>query len=223
VLSQEEVFQMAEEAEAQQQKARDEKLIWELVKTLKLNPGQEQQIREYLAKVRAGTGLAAADSGSKDIDLLAPDNHMNRFLESMLTEEQKALYAKDKEESRLRKIESVALTQLAKMNQIVKLREDQKDAAYQALYNQEIQYPGSFQETMSVKILQQGAFKDGVLVTGEDSGATTVFGSVSVDVAESFDHFQKNNQMKIDRQVQAMSALLDEDQLKRYRDHLENK
>lgn len=183
----------------------DEKMIADLVKTLALNSTQEQQIREHLATNREEHGYhynSLMRGGVK-----SAEDDMDTFLETILSDNQKALYAKDKGDTRLRKVESAALKELANLNEIVKLREDQKDAVFKTIYNSELENPNPG---------RNGPTISGVAI--EESGSHTF-----VQIIDPTPEIPEERQREIDRLSESMSGVLDQDQLRLYREYLESK
>lgn len=207
-----------------------DKRLAKLLSELNLSPAQEAELRAVWEQ--HSDGLAGIFSGKTPdaesmaiISKLLKGGDIDSFLETKLTEEQQEAYAALNKREFDQKVESRALKGLSKLS-FLGLRDEQKDAVMQVLYDQaeESEKKGSETDDMV------GMFTSGMGVEID----TDSFGFASIlEEANSTDQatdpqgikerMKEVQQKRIDAKVGAFSDILDESQLAEYRSSLEEK
>lgn len=202
------------------QKTIDDGRIVEWVEKLGLSAEQEEALKNHLAKRREARARAMnGEIVDNSMDLLTGDG-MNEFAANELSDEQKEVFASVKDEKWQRQVESRALKDFAKLNEVVALREDQREQAYCILHER-------------AKVVNQAADQLEGLVEGITGGlglgsgegiliaGMTVPGG-GTNGAAAMEQLQPQQRAWVDQQVNELSGVLDERQLGSYRRHLES-
>lgn len=219
--------QISKAMEDRQSKS-DEKQIASLIEKLGLDAAQEAALREYFAKRRGELAKLFSEESNE-----APD--MSRFSESKLDDLMAEILSGDQMETfdvvktaeREKKVESRALKDLAKLNSVVDLRPEQKDAVYQVLYDDAgIKVDKAAESGSSIfGTMFGGGFgveMDMDSIAMHDSAYVTGAGIEGEGAEAGMAAFRDAQQKRIEDQVNRLSSVLDENQLKNYRDHLES-
>jgi hypothetical protein len=170
----------------------------------------------------------------KSMDLLTGDG-MDEFVANELSDEQKEGYAKTKEEKQQRQVESRALKDFAKLNEVVALREDQREEAYNIRHERAkvASQAGDPSEGLVGGItgsfdLGAGELVEGITGSlGLGSGGDIHIEGMALpgggaDGAAAMEQLQQQQKARVDQQVNELSGVLDEQQLGSYRRHLES-
>ena len=168
------------------------------------------------------------------MDLLTGDG-MDEFVANELSDEQKEGYAKTKEEKQQRQVESRALKDFAKLNEVVALREDQREEAYNIRHERAkvASQAGDPSEGLVGGItgsfdLGAGELVEGITGSlGLGSGGDIHIEGMALpgggaDGAAAMEQLQQQQKARVDQQVNELSGVLDEQQLGSYRRHLES-
>ena len=219
--------QISKAMEDRQSKS-DEKQIASLIEKLGLDAAQEGALREYFAKRRGELAklFSGESSGMPDMSRFS-ESKLDDVMAEILSGDQMVTFDGVKAAEREKKVESRALKDLAKLNSVIDLRPEQKDAVYQVLYDDAgtkvdkaaesgssifgTMFGGGFGVEMDMDSI---AMHDSVMVAGADAEG----GSPEASMAA----FRDAQQKRIDDQVNRLSSVLDETQLQNYRDHLES-
>jgi hypothetical protein len=217
------------------QKKIDDGRTAEWVEKLGLSTEQEEALKNHLAKRReAKARLMNGEIVDNSLDLLTGDG-MDEFVANELSDEQKENYAKAKEEKQQRQVETRALKDFAKLNEVVALREDQREEAYNILHERAkvASQAADPSEGLVGGItgslgLGAGDLVEGItgslgLGSGGDmhiEGMTLPGGGA--DGAAAMEQLEQQQKARVDQQVEELSGVLDEQQLGSYRRHLES-
>ena len=129
---------MLEQMDAEMNRRReneDNAKVAEMVAKYGLTPEQEEKLRAHFASRREQiAGLMSGKAVPNVMDLLSGDG-FDEFAQTELTDEQKQLYEEEKVAAQTPKVESTALKNLAALTDLVGLRPEQRDAAYEVLHN----------------------------------------------------------------------------------------
>lgn len=217
-------------AMADSQRKKDDRQIAELVEKLGLDAAQQAKLTAFFEKRRAAiTGMFSGD-GSTPPDFKAMgDDQLDKLMAATLTADQGKTYAALKEAERNKKVESQALKDLAKLNSMIDLRPDQKDAVYQILCEDAgTKVDNAAKSGMGGMMAMMGGdlgvdldmdtlgIHDSIQVVGEE-------GAPATDGASIRERILEQQQKRTDAQVKRMESVLDAKQLEAYRERLETK
>ncbi len=212
------------------QRKKDDREIAELVEKLGLDAGQQAKINAFYEKKRAAlAGMMSGDSDQMPDFKAMGNGPLEDLMAATLSDEQAKTYAELKATERGKKIESQALKDLAKLNGMIDLRPEQKDAVYQILYDD----AGS-----KVDLAAKSGMGGMMSMMGSDFGVDLDMDSVGLhdsvylaednantsgDAAGVIEKMRASQREKINAQVKRMEPVLDAKQLEAYREHLEAK
>lgn len=219
----EEIHDRMMEAMAERMEKQDEAKISEMVAKLGLSPAQEAKLREHFeARRLAFARMLGGEPGGGSLDALQGDG-LDEFAANELTPEQQERYEANKEATRQRQVESKALKDLAQITDVVELRPGQRDSLYQILHDRADASLGQQSaETAAAAIVADGL---GIPFDSDAMGATVMVpdGTGVPDGAAILEQMKEQRQKQVDEQVEAVSSVLDEQQLQTYRTHLETR
>lgn len=208
-----------------------EKLIDRLVEELGLDEGQRAELEEYFAaQVALASGLMGGGEGAGDpmasmkaLQALEGKN-LGEMLADVLTPAQTELWEKSEKERTERVADSGALKNLAKLNEVLTLREEQRDAIYDHFYQKSIDREtetgaragmGSMISTFTSEL---GVEVDASLFEG---GMPDL--SNATNTQERMAAMREHRDQQIEEQVEELAPLLDEEQQNDYREHLKSR
>lgn len=202
---------------------QDEAKIAELAAKLGLSPAQEAKLREHFkARRLAFASMLSGEPGGGSLDALQGDG-LDEFAAHELTPEQKELYEANKEATRQRQVESKALKDLAQITDVVELRPGQRDSLYQILHDRaDASFGQETAETKAAAIVADGL---GIPFDSDAIGASVVVpdGAGVPDGAAILEQMKEQRRKQVEEQVDALSSVLDAQQLHTYRTHLETR
>ena len=211
-----------------QTKERINRKVAELAKKLGLDANQEARLQAWFDG--EFEKIAAEENGTHKLGKLLRQNSIDEALADILTDGQAVAYEEMKTNEHNRKVESRALKDLAKLNTILDLTQEQKDAAYELLYEdagKKVDASASNPSAMTFSIngtdididdLGLGGITDiARQIEGPDQGGNP---GGKVDWRQLR---MEQNQRRIDAKVDRLAPVLTEDQAAQYRQHLESK
>lgn len=210
--------------------------IGRMVADLGLDAAQEAQLREFfdgkLAQI--GDKMKGENQGdfgvAKELAALMRGEGLDEQLERILNPDQQEEYLAMKEKERVTKLDSKALKNMAKVNEVVSLRPDQKEAVYDLLYEDaEKELDANKDASGFMSVFTEGM---GIEIDTDSLGITEAI-QVQMESAESGEPqpdpkawmkaVRESQQQRIDEKVERLAPVLDEQQLGQYRSHLEAK
>lgn len=203
----------------------DERKIKALIEKLGLDGDQEAALRGYFSDQRNNiAGLFSGKSSSASSMSNLSETKLDDLMAEVLSDEQKETYEEVKVAEREKKVESRALKDLAKLNGIIDLRPEQKDAVYEVLYED----AGSkVDKAAESGISAFGSLMSGGMGVSMDLDMTEMHGALVGDDGAgggkpSAEAFKQAQEKRIDDRVGRLSEVLDEGQLQNYRESLES-
>jgi len=229
-----------EEAQERQKKIMSEQLgkkfnlkIATMVKELGLDATQEKALRAFF---------------DKQIDLLSSSNPMENmsdpdsmkmmaaamrgdglddYMKDFLSEEQMEGLDTFQKRQQKNKIEGKALKDLSTIQQVLDLSDDQRDAVYNVLVEdaeKSIANQSDANVVMGGMMKSMGLDMDmGEMDMGSLMALESPQNEEKVDKASIITKMKDDRAKKIDTKVERMASVLDDAQLKQYRNHLESK
>lgn len=207
-----------------------EMLIDRLVEELGLDESQRAELEKYFAEqvalasgLMGGEGAGDPMASMKALQALEGKN-LDEMLAGVLTPEQMEIWEKSETERTERVADSGALKELAKLNEVMTLREEQREAVYDHFYQKSINREtetgaragmGSMISTITSEL---GVEVDPSLFEGgmpDLSAATTS--------QERIAAMREHRDQQIEEQVKELAPLLDEQQQNDYREHLKSR
>ncbi len=211
------------------QKRQLDARISKLVSQLKLSPEQEAALRKALEENQLDpASIMSGDFDPSKLAELTGDGALEDALADILTDEQKAENEALKERELANKIESKALKSLARLSDL-DMTQEQKDAAYDILYQQAEESAGKESATNGIFTAITGGMGlnidvDDIGIDFDEISEATAESVASGEVPDQGDimaRMRENQQRKIDAKVEALRPVLNEDQLTQYRESLE--
>lgn len=205
--------------------------ITELVAKLKLSPEQEKALREATEKGLGDyDGIFNGEADLTEIGKLMNNDGLEESLADLLTPEQSEQYEALKERELANRIEARALNDLARLSNL-DLSQDQKDAAYEILYQQartRIESEGPANGMVSMVTNGFGievdssslGFASAVVVGGEEGSTEN---SEPVDPQTAMQRAREQMEQRVNEQVEALRPVLNETQLEQYRRDLQRR
>lgn len=202
-----------------------ERLLAKLTKAHNLNPSQQAELRTYLEEQEK---LLAETLNGEPIDdnrVLAQaqaaldGRGLDDLMTDLLEEDQLAQWQEQEQKRKERRADSSALQDLARINSNIEIREDQRAALYELLYERALANP----ERGSIGGIQEGGlegadFGAGVVMDLDLQPSEEELRSGEVNISELL---QRRMQEQINAQVAELAPILDEAQLQTYREGLE--
>jgi len=201
--------------------------LTKLSSKLELNATQQQEIKELLeaqikdiVKEDTTQGLVSFDLDGKKL--------ADQLLTDIMTDEQKIRYEALKERERESAIDSKALQNLAGINKLLDLNEDQKDNVYEILYKQAT-------KTIDKPTDQTGGYfsmtssSDGVEVVSDTFGIGKILdqqrktmkkNGTKTDSATLREMATDGANQNINARLDELKTVLDDSQIEQYRKHL---
>lgn len=204
--------------------------IAKLVAQLGLSPEQEATLRKALEG--KAKGLESVFSGDIDpsnvgeIASLLGGDGVDEALDDLLTPEQKEAYEALKKRELANKVEASALKNLAKLS-FLDLTQEQKDAAYDILYNAAEKDTAEVSPQASIISAVTDGF--GLEIDLDDLGLAEAFTGGGTAAGETPNPIEMMKRAKetmakrIDEKVEVLRPVLTETQLEQYRNNLESK
>jgi hypothetical protein len=205
--------------------------ITELVAKLSLTPDQEKALREAAEKGLGDfDGIFNGEADLTEIGKLMNNDGLEESLADLLTPEQSEQYEALKERELANRVEARALNDLARLSSL-DLSQDQKDAAYEILYQQAqtaIESEGPANGMLSMVTNGFGievdssslGFASAVVVGGDDSSADS---GEPVDPQAAMQRAREQMEQRVNEQVEALRPVLNETQLEQYRRDLQRR
>ena len=211
------------------------KLIAKLVKDLNLSPEQEKELEEYFAEqIKLAGGMFSGEfdgddpmAGAKAMAAIEGKG-LDDVMADLLTPEQAEIWKERAQKQAHRTADSAALKELASLNSVIEVREDQREAVYDHFYQKKLaaENDGSTNGLMSSAI---SSFTKGLGIemdTSAFAGAglqeameTATAEGEEVDVAALM---REQREKQIEAEMAELAPILDEGQLTDYREHLES-
>lgn len=215
------------EQQIKNQQTKFEARLAKLAKKLNLTPVQLEAVRQaWLEKSDHLDEGPKAFLGMQKRNAMLTGNGLDETLDGILDGEQKDLYDELKAQEFSNKVESIALKNYSKLSYL-SLRPEQKDAVMEILYDQAEAKAAktsatdnaisTFTDGLGIDIDTSAMGLDSILESARSGEAITQ------DPQELMKLMQANAQMRIDQQVEALTPVLDEDQLSEYRTTLESR
>lgn len=218
-----------------QRKQFDRKLA-DLVKKLGLDATQETKLRAFFdAQLAQMEGFMSSDGddefeGIKEFTALVRNDGLGDQLATLLTDDQLEAYDQMKSAERARKVESMALKDLSKLNSVLELTPDQKEDVYDLLYGAAETKIDTNKDANTMMSVMVGGL--GMEMGFDDIGMESALqaqiesgdggGQADPDPNAWKKALKENNRKRIDQQVELLSPALSEEQSSRYREHLES-
>lgn len=198
---------------------RDESLIAEWVEALDLSADQEAQLRQHFAERRESIAHRIKEGDTSDAPDLISTDGLDEFFADQLDAGQEELYQQKKDANRLRKVESRALRELARLNEAIELGPEQRDAVYELLYDEA---NGMTSDTpTAAKDSKDGTgigLKAGDL---EHSGGQKPMAPAAGFATDQ--ELQELWQAETEKQIEQLAGILDPAQLAAYRQYLDSR
>jgi len=224
-----------QKAMVDRQRKKFDARIAKLVADLGLDATQEKQLREFYESKLDEIGGKMKDgddpgfAGMKELAGMMRGEGLDAHLERILTAEQQQEYEAMKEKERVTKLDSKALKNMARVNEVVSLQPDQKEAVYDLLYEDAEKDLNSNNDTSAF----MSVFTEGMGIE-IDPDALGISGAIEMqmeaadgrevqDPQAMMKAMRESQQNRIDEKVERLSPVLDEQQLDQYRSHLEAK
>lgn len=213
----------------EQTKHKAERKVAELARKLGLDANQTAKLQAYFDDKLAALAGGGEDDfrGMRELGKLLKQDSVDAALADILSDEQALAYEEMKTNEHNRKVESRALKDLAKINTVLDLSQDQKDAVYDILYEDAGKKVDANRDTGAFMALSMNG--EGIDIDLEDLGLTGVDGTLEIPNPEDGGKvdwkkaMQERNQRRIDQQVERVAPALTEEQTTQYREHLESK
>ncbi len=216
---------MMEDMNAQHAK-RAEARIAELTEALGLDAAQAAKLREFFESRAPQTAVSIGEDGGMRIESKreGQTGSLDELMKGLLTPEQAEPYERLKETERNQRIEARTLREMATLTQAVGLRPEQRDAAYAILQEEASNDAGSgFQEDIAgIGMLMPAMGLE------ESGGPGSVMATRAVQLAEggavqeeALEQMRRQEQAGIEAKVERMRGVLDEAQLAKYRERLQ--
>lgn len=240
----EETRKQIEDAQLKQQKMVRDRLekkyaieIDAMIAELGLDAEQEKALRAYYEQrmdmLSSSDPMEMATDPDK-IKLMAAAMRGDGLADAMaehLDDDQKEALEAMQERKQRNKIEAVAMKDLAKVQQVLDLSDEQRDAVYDVLVeeaNDKVESESDTNVVMNGMMSNMGVDMDlgdvdmgsmmSLSTQGEDGE-----GGEDIDRESIITKLKEDRQKKIDTKVERMAPILNDNQLKQYRNHLENK
>lgn len=206
------------------------KLIDRLVEELGLDESQRVELEKYFAEQAALVNGLAGGAGAEDpmasvraMQALEGQN-LGEMLDGVLTPEQKELWEKSEKERAERVADSGALKELAKLNEVMTLREEQREAVYDHFYQKSLERENETGARAGISAMV-GSLTSGLGIEFDsslfDGGMPDLSGTATEQ--ERMAAMKEHRDQQIEEQVQEIAPLLDEEQQSDYREHLKSR
>lgn len=206
------------------------KLIERLVGELGLDEGQRAELETYFAEqVALASGLVGGEGAGDPMASMRAmqaleGRNLGEMLDGVLTPEQKELWAKSEEERTERAADSGALKELAKLNGVMTLREEQREAVYEHFYKKSLDRENETGARAGMSAMIGSVTSElGIEVDSSlfDGGMPDL--SEATNAQERMAAMKEHRDQQIEEQIQEIAPLLDEEQQKDYREHLKSR
>ena len=222
---------------ARRQKSKEDAQIKKLVDRLGLTDAQADQLRAYFAKNREKLEAMIANgeggdwSDIKNFTKMLRDDELDAALAGILTDDQKTTYEEMKQRDLNNRVEARAYKDLAEIQGVLDLSQEQKDEVYEILHDQAANQVDSNKDANAVVT----AFTEGLGITinPEDFGISSVIQNQidraangeqpSEDRGDWMRSIRENREQEIDQKVELLAPVLDDNQEDAYRTHLESR
>jgi len=209
--------------------------VAELAEKLGLSAQQAEALQAYFDnKIADITGDPDDEESMPDIlalSKLQTSKSIDAALADILTDEQATAYEELKANERNRQVESRAYKDLARVNSVLDLNDDQKNAVYDILYEQAAKKVDKSDDAGSAMTMVMNGH--GIDIDVDDLGLGGIIGSATAldsngdpgprsreDIMKSM---REQNQKRINDQVGRLAPALTPEQAEQYRKHLESK
>ena len=225
-----------QKAMVDRQRKKFDARISKLVADLGLDGAQEEKLKKFFddkigeITEKMKSGDQDDFSGMKELAGLLRGEGLDDQFERILSAEQQEEYAAMKEKERMTKLDSKALKDMAKVNEVVSLRPEQKEAVYDLLYEDaEKSIDENKDATGFMSVFTEGM---GIEIDTDVMGITEAIqvqmesaeeGGEAPDPNDWMKVVRESQKKRIDDQVERLAPVLDEQQLSQYRSHLETK
>lgn len=223
-------------AMSKRNEAKAAKLIEKLVEELGLSPAQKAALEEHFAKQVAMAGGLMSGEINEDDPMASvkamqqlDGKGLDELMAELLSPEQKEQWDENEVKKQHRLADSGALKELADLNSVIEVREDQRDAVYEHFYQKRLAAEEDNSERGAVSAVV-GSITEGLGINVDTSSVfNTDFSALAaetntdgggVDYAELM---RRQREQQIESQVSELAPILDENQLDNYREHLESK
>lgn len=209
--------------EGNQKRAR--RLIDRLTADLDLSLVQQAQLQERFDVFAEEAGAFDSGEAAAEARLALAGDGLEDEMAEILTDEQLEAFKGLEKKRDLRIVDSAALGKLSGLNGAVDLREGQREALYDYFYNQATEARAAQREAIENGTAARSGLGN---LPGLDRGllGQIDLGAVASSAEESGlpfqEAFEAERNAVIDRQVEALAPILDDDQLGRYRDSLQD-
>lgn len=216
------------------QKKTHENLLADLARKLNLNEEQKGHLAKVLdgrmEEIRRKMKKGKEEKGEfqmKEIGALIRGEGMRESIAVFLSDKQLSAYDSHKKEEWSRQVESRAYKDLAQINSILELNEAQKDQVYEILYEDAGTKMEANRDVQAFMGMLSGQMGVGIDV-GDDGVADMMELTVMLESEGDLDENEIMRQMQERRttrnaeKIDRMKPILDDQQLERYREHLES-